>query len=66
MLCVRATIGGAVLLMALSVAGPVHADPSGPVYLSESVVMVDKNTNQWMAARWIPAGPLFTKWLHGP
>ena len=30
MLCVRATIGGAVLLMALSVAGPVHADPSGP------------------------------------
>lgn len=26
----RATIGGAVLLVALSVAGPVHADPSGP------------------------------------
>jgi hypothetical protein len=44
----------------------VYAAPSGPVYLSESVVMVSANPNQWTAARWIPAGPLFTKWLQAP
>jgi hypothetical protein len=44
----------------------VYADPSGPVYLSESVVMVSANSNQWKEARWIPAGPLFTKWLQTP
>ena len=44
----------------------VYADPSGPVYLSESVVMVSANAKQWTEARWIPAGPLFTKWLQMP
>jgi hypothetical protein len=44
----------------------VYADPSGPVYLSESVVMVSANAKQWTEARWIPAGPLFTKWLQTP
>ena len=44
----------------------VYADPSGPVYLSESVVMVSANSNQWAEARWVPAGPLFTKWLQTP
>ena len=44
----------------------VYADPAGPVYLSESVVMVSANSNQWTEARWIPASPLFTKWLQTP
>jgi hypothetical protein len=44
----------------------VYADPTGPVYLAESVVMVDVNPNRWKEARWIPAGPLFTKWLQTP
>ena len=44
----------------------VYAEPSGPVYLSESVVMVSANAYQWTEARWVPAGPLFTKWLQTP
>jgi len=44
----------------------VYADPSGRVYLSESVVMVSANAYQWTEARWVPAGPLFTKWLQTP
>ena len=44
----------------------VYLDPAGSVYLSESVVMVSANSNQWTEARWIRAGPLFTKWLQAP
>jgi len=44
----------------------VYVDPSGPVYLAESVVMVSANAKQWTEARWIPAGPFFTKWLQTP
>jgi len=47
--------------------GPkVYADPAGSVYLSESVAMVSTNPKQWAEARWVPAGPLFTKWLQTP
>jgi hypothetical protein len=34
--------------------------------VAESVVMVSANAKQWTEARWIPAGPLFTKWLQMP
>ncbi len=44
----------------------VYVDPSGPVYLSESVVMVSANAKQWTETRWVRAGPLFTKWLREP
>ena len=44
----------------------VYVDPSGPVYLTESIVMESANSRQWTQARWIPASPLFTKWAHTP
>jgi hypothetical protein len=34
--------------------------------VAESVVMVSANAKQWTEARWVPAGPLFTKWLQAP
>jgi len=44
----------------------VYTDPAGPVYLAESFVMEKADSKQWTEARWIPAGPLFTKWLQTP
>jgi hypothetical protein len=44
----------------------VYNDPSGPVYLAENYVMEGVDSRQWTQARWIPAGPLFTKWIHTP
>jgi len=44
----------------------VYVDPAGPVYLASSVAMVSPNSNQWKEARWVPAGPLFTKWVRMP
>jgi hypothetical protein len=44
----------------------VYADPAGLVYLAESFVMENATSTQWTQARWIPASPLFTKWVHTP
>jgi hypothetical protein len=44
----------------------VYMDPVGPVYLAESFAMEKADSKQWTQARWIPASPLFTKWLQTP
>jgi hypothetical protein len=44
----------------------VYRDASGPVYLSESFAVEFTNRTQRIHARWIPARPLFTKWVQTP
>jgi hypothetical protein len=44
----------------------VYRDQSGSVYLAESIGVEYANRTEKIHARWIPASPLFTKWVQTP
>ena len=44
----------------------VYRDETGSVYLAESFGVEYGNRTQKIHARWIPASPLFTKWMQTP
>ena len=44
----------------------VYRDETGSVYLAESIGVEYGNRTQKIHARWIPASPLFTKWVQTP
>jgi hypothetical protein len=45
---------------------PVYLDKAGQVYLAENMTLEFTNRMTNVRARWIPAGPQFSKWVQTP
>jgi len=45
---------------------PVYVDRAGQVYVAENMAMQFTNRMTKVQARWIPAGPQFTRWVQTP
>jgi hypothetical protein len=43
-----------------------YLDASGQVYLTDGLRVTMTSTEQSFQATWIPAGPLFTRWVQTP